>query len=317
MIIKKLYWEKYRPKNLDGMILLPRIKKDLLDDNNDVVLSGNYLFTGSSGIGKTSLANVIIPEGALKVNASYNSSIDDLKDTVIEYCRTADIFNNSTLDGFKIVYLDEFDGVSAKYQEALRGFIEEYSDRIRFIATCNNITKISSAMQSRFNVIDFDPKNEEETSYLKDAYLERCILIKEKNNLNVTDEQLKTIINISFPDLRSVMNILQNIEKTGSYNKGLISGVNVDLYNILFGDIKEEKTYAWVIENYGDKVESLLKQCGRPLCKYIFDYKTEYTSKVPKLIHIVNEHLNELNNTPDPVVLALSCIYTIQETIKK
>ena len=317
MIIKKLYWEKYRPKNLDGMILLPRIKKDLLDDNNDVVLSGNYLFTGSSGIGKTSLANVIIPEGALKVNASYNSSIDDLKDTVIEYCRTADIFNNSTLDGFKIVYLDEFDGVSAKYQEALRGFIEEYSDRIRFIATCNNITKISSAMQSRFNVIDFDPKNEEETSYLKDAYLERCILIKEKNNLNVTDEQLKTIINISFPDLRSVMNILQNIEKTGSYNKGLISGVNVDLYNILFGDIKEEKTYAWVIENYGDKVESLLKQCGRPLCKYIFDYKTEYTSKVPKLIHIVNQHLNELNNTPDPVVLALSCIYTIQETIKK
>lgn len=317
MIIKKLYWEKYRPKTIEAMILLPRIRKELLDDKDELVLSGNYIFTGTSGIGKTSLANVIVPKGALKVNASYNSSIDDLRDTVIEYCRTADIFDDSMINGYKIVYLDEFDGVSAKYQDALRGFIEEFSDRIRFIATSNSIVKITNAIQSRFNIINFDPQNEEETNYLKDEYLIRCKLIRDKNNLNVSDEQLCSIINTTFPDLRSVMNILQNIEKTGSYDKGLISGINVDLYNILFGDIKEEKTYAWVIENYGDKVESLLKQCGRPLCKYIFDNKQEYINKVPKLIHIVNDHLNELNNTPDPVVLALSCIYTIQETIKK
>ena len=318
MIIKKLYTEKYRPKHIDAMILLPRIQKELLNADGEIELSGNLLLVSSaSGTGKTSLANVLVPDGALKVNASYNSSVEDLKDTVIDFCRTADIFGSSTINGYKIVYLDEFDGTSAKYQEALRGFIEEYSDRIRFIATANTLAKISPAMLSRFTVIKFDPENQEEIDFLKDAYLERAELIKEKNNLIVTEDQLKYIINNSFPDLRSVFNVLQNIEKTGSYAKGinLQKNVNTDLYGIIFGHIKEEKTYAWVIENFGDKVENLLKICGRPLASYIFDSKSEYTSKVPRIMKVVNEHLNQLLTTPDPVVLALSCVYSIQEII--
>lgn len=315
MIIKKLYWMKYRPKNIDGMILLPRIQKELLNENGEVVLSGNYLFTSSPGTGKTSLASVIVPKGALTVNASYNSSIDDLRSDVIDYCRTADIFGDSTLDGYKIVYLDEFDGTSGKYQDALRGFIEEYSDRVRFIATCNNISKISPAMLSRFNVIDFDPKTQDEVDYLKEHYIERCELIREKNQLNVTDEQLKSIVNITFPDLRSVMNTLQNIEKIGSYNKHASQSINVDLYNIVFSEVKEDKTFAWVMENFGDKVENLLKMCGRPLASYIFEHKPEKMGKVPRIMKAVNEHLNELSTTPDPLVLAISCIYTIQEII--
>lgn len=306
---------KYRPKSIAAMILLPRIQRELLNKDGEIELSGNYLFSGSSGNGKTSLASVIVPDGALTVNASYNSSIDDLRDTVVDYCRTADIFNTTTIDGYKIVYLDEFDGVSSKYQDALRGFIEEYSGRVRFIATCNNISKISPAMLSRFNVIKFDPETLEEIDFLKTGYLERCELIKEKNNLNVSEEQLKSIINITFPDLRSVMNTLQIIEKIGGYNKMTTSNINVDLYNIVFGQIKEDKTYAWVIENFGDNVENLLKMCGRPLSSYIFEQKPEYTTRVPKLLKVVNEHLNELPTTPDPVVLALSCVYCIQEII--
>lgn len=315
MIIKKLYSEKYRPKSIDAMILLPRIQKELLDADGNIQLSGNYLFTSSPGTGKTSLANVLVPEGALKVNASYNSSVDDLKDDVIEYCKTADIFGSATIGGYKIVYLDEFDGVSGKYQDALRGFIEEYSDRIRFIATCNNLSKISPAMLSRFNVIKFDPENQEEVDYLKDHYFERCELIKEKNKLNVSDEQLKSIINITFPDFRSVMNTLQVIEKTGGYNKASNSNMNVDLYNIVFSTVKEDKTYAWVIENFGDKVENLLKMCGRPLASYIFEFKPEYMGKVPRIMKVVTDSLNGLQDSPDPVVLGISCIYSIQEII--
>lgn len=316
MIIKKLYTEKYRPKNIEGMILLPRIEKQLLDNEGNVVLSGNYLFTGIQGTGKTSLTNVIVPEGALKVNASYNSSVDDLKDVVIDYCRTADIFSNSTIDGFKIVYLDEFDGVSGKYQEALRGFIEEYSDRIRFIATCNNVSKITGPMLSRFNVINFDPQNNDESEFLKEGYLERALLVKEKNKLNVSDEQIKSIINISFPDFRSVLNALQQIEKIGGYDKNVSSSINVDLYNIIFSTIQEDKTFDWVIQNFGDRVENLLKMCGRPLAYYIFQAEKQYSSKVPKLMKIVNEHLSQLTSTPDPVVLALSCVFEIQTLIK-
>lgn len=315
-LVKKLYWQKYRPKNIDAMILLPRIQKQILNPEGEIVITNNLLFAGSPGTGKTSLVKIIVPKGALCVNASYNSSVEDLKDTVIEYCKTGDIFGDNTIDGYKIVWLEEFDGVSAKYQEALRSFMEEFSDRVRFIATCNNLTKISPAMQSRFLVLNFDPQNGEETEFLKEQYTERAQLVAEKNSLNVSQEQITSIINLTFPDLRSVMNTLQNIEQTGAFAMSSVTGLNTDLYNIVFGDIRPEKTYDWVMEHYGDKVENLIKLCGRPLAQYIFEHRQDISNKVPRLMAIVNTHANQLGTCIDPMVLALSMIYQIQETVK-
>lgn len=315
MITKKLFWSKYRPKNIEGMILLPRIYNELYNDENKLTLNGNYLFVGTSGIGKTTLAKIITPEDALIINASYNSSIEDLKDQVMEYCRTQDIFGKSTIDGYKIVYLDEFDGVSAKYQEALRGFIEDFEDRVRFICTANNLHKLSPAMQSRFTVIKFDPTNTEETNYLKHEYFERCKLIQEKNDIKITDDQIKSLININFPDLRSVFNALQRVTTNGAYTPNVNTSINLDLYNIIFEKINTEKTYNWVIEIFGDNIESLLKLCGRPLSEYIMEYQKEHIGKLPKIIKTVCNYSNELNNSIDPLIVGLACIYEIQETI--
>ena len=87
MIIEKLFWEKYRPKSIGAMILLPRIEKQVTKDD-EFVITGNLLFTGSSsGTGKSSLANLIAGKHALKINASYNSSVEDLKENVMDFCR--------------------------------------------------------------------------------------------------------------------------------------------------------------------------------------------------------------------------------------
>ncbi len=316
MIIKKLYWNRYRPKNIDGLILLPRIRKELINKDGDIELNGNYLFTGTPGIGKSSMAEILAPEGVLKVNASINSSIEDLRSEVTDYCNTHDIFDNKSLNGFKIVYLDEFDGVSSKYQEALKGFIEEYSGNIRFIATCNNLSKISEPILSRFTVINFDPQNTEEIDYLKKEYLIRCHYICEKNNIKITENEIKNIINSSFPDLRSVMNTLQRIEKTGS---SLIStsDINTELYNILFSTTSVDKIYDWIMLNWGDKIDTLLKLCGRPLCQYIINSKPEHIVKLPKLTRIVRDAYSELPIALDPFLLGLNVVYEIQEQLNK
>lgn len=313
---KKIFKSKYRPTKIELMALLPRIKDELYDSSTKTLkLNNSYIFAGTPGIGKTTLAKIITPKGALIINASLNSSVEDLKDTVMEYCRTGSMFNDDTINGYKIVYFDEFDGVSQKYQEALKTFMEDFEDRVIFIATVNNLSKLSDAIKSRFTVINFDPENEDEVKFLKNEYLERCLAITEIEEININEDQITSLININFPDLRSVYNTLQRVKNTGQYLKEHNSGLNVDFYNLVFTKQSTEKTYDWVISNYGDNVENLVKLCGRPLCRYIMQEEKNHIAKVPAITKLFTEYSTQLSNTPDPLVLAISFIYEIKNVL--
>lgn len=320
MIVNKLFWQKYRPKNIEAMILLPRIKNQLYDKDGNVVINNNLIFTGSAGLGKSSISEIILPKHALRINASYNSSVEDLKEHITEYCKQvgSNIFDEDYSpddNQFKFVYLNEFDGVSQKYQEALRAFIEEHADRVRFIATCNNLQKLSPEIRSRFTVIDFDPSNEEERNYLLEQYFERCLLVCEKNNVDIEQKELKDLIQINFPDLRSTLNSLQSlVGKSKKENK--VTSNNIDFFNLVFDKLPTESTYDWVMSNYGDKVEPLLKLSGRYLAEYIMKYKQDKISAIPKLLQIVTNYSSKLPTAIDPLVLAVSCVYEIKETLK-
>jgi len=325
MIVNKLFWQKYRPKNLEALIILPRIKQQLYDENENLIINNHLLFTGGPGEGKGCLAEIIIPKGSLVINASYNSSVEDLKEEVNNYCR---MVGNSVFDEdydpqaeqkFKFVYLNEFDGVSRQYQEALRGFMEDNSSRVRFIATCNNVSKLSDPVRSRFTEICFDPANSKEKEWLSDQYLERAQLIAEKNKIEISEHELKSLVSINFPDLRAVMNSLQQLTmRKGPQNiSDVVKSLNLDFFNLIFDKQAPEITYEWVMSNYGDKVEPLLKLCGRYLSEYIIQNKPEKIGKIPKIMTIVCNYSNQLPTTIDPLVLALACIYEIQEAINQ
>lgn len=320
MIIQKLFTEKFRPASVEAMILLPRIKEKLFKDDQ-LVLSNNLLLTGTQGTGKTSLANLLASQfPTLKINASYNNSIDDLREEVTDFCRQSagSIFDQNwdPSNKWKIVYFDEFDGISNKYQDALRGFIEEHSDRVRFIATCNKISNISPAIQSRFKVIQFDPINMEESDFLKKEYLERCQIICNKVGLKVADNWLINTINQSFPDLRSVFNTLQEASINGIENTSQISQ-STKLFDLFKSAPDTEKTYNFVMENYGDKIEPALKQLGRPFAQWIFANKPESIGKIPTILPKVVWYSSILPNAMDPLVLLTSLIYEIQEILNK
>lgn len=320
MIVNKLFWQKYRPKNQDAMILLPRIREQLFDNDGNLVINNNLIFSGSAGLGKSSLAEIILPKSSLRINASYNSSVEDLKENITEYCKQigGNIFDDDysiNEKNFKFVYLNEFDGVSQKYQEALRAFIEEHADRVRFIATCNNLQKLSPEIRSRFTVIDFDPSNEEERNYLLEQYLDRCLLVCEKNKIDINEKELKDLIRINFPDLRSTLNSLQTmVGKSKKENK--LTSNNIDFFNLIFDKQPTEATYEWVMSNYGDKVEPLLKLCGRYLTDHIIEYKSDKISSIPKLLQTVTNYSSKLPTAIDPLVLGVACVYEIKEILK-
>ena len=155
-IDKLLLWEKYRPKTMKQMILIPRI--------STIVESGiisNMVFYGSSGTGKSSLAWVLANEcNALLLNGKLG--IEILTSKIENHFKS---LNFEHKDELKLVVIDEFDRASTALQDGLKSFIEEYPNA-RFIFTTNHINNITDELLSRFIKIPFDPINSDEREFL-------------------------------------------------------------------------------------------------------------------------------------------------------
>ena len=120
-----LWVEKYRPKTIQETIL----PDDLKETFQKIVDSGeipNMLFTGTAGLGKTTVARAICNELGLDyivINGSEEGNIDTLRGKIKQFASSV-----SLSGGYKVVILDEADYLNPQStQPALRGFIEEFS----------------------------------------------------------------------------------------------------------------------------------------------------------------------------------------------
>ena len=149
-----LWVEKYRPKTVQQTILQTELKQTF----QKIVDSGeipNMLFTGTAGLGKTTVAKAICEQLELDyivINGSEEGNIDTLRGKIKQFASTI-----SLQGGYKVVILDEADYLNPQStQPALRGFIEEFSQNCRFILTCNFKNRIIEPLHSRCGVYEFN-----------------------------------------------------------------------------------------------------------------------------------------------------------------
>ena len=240
----KLLSEKYRPNKinssnkLEEIILLPRIK-DLI--SKDIELS--LLFYGTPGIGKTTIAKAIVQEyDYIEINSSKDTSIDILRNDIESFCSTMSMNTNHDI---KIVYLEEFDRASSAFMDALKAFMGDYSNNIRFIATTNNISKIPPALLSRFTSVNFNIEDAEEKKWLQKEIANRLLLISENENIKITKKDISGIVLNRFPDMRYMLNDLQVIKLTNHTKTkiGLEQTLSDQLFNLILSPTTTENTY--------------------------------------------------------------------------
>ena len=314
--INQLFTEKYRPKNLDELILPDRVMKKFSDG-----LVQNMLFAGSPGTGKTSTAKALVNQFELPylyINASTDTSVDVIRTRIIDFCSTVSIMDKAGM--FKVVILDEVDGVSDQFFKAHRATMEQFASNSRFIATCNYINKIPDPVLSRFEVINFDFDKEEEGELTK-KYIRRVYDICKGEDMTIEKTALVEFVRRNFPDLRKTLSKLQGFKTQGTSNITInevkrFNSVFKDVFELVFNETDPAKNYQMLVSNYANRIDDILAALGSEFIEYIQQEKQQSVKHIPQIIITVAQHQAQRVHVIDPVITMLSCVYSLQTIIK-
>jgi DNA polymerase III delta prime subunit len=301
---KEYVWEeKYRPKVIDDIILPEDMKESIKHWLETGEIPNLLLVSKNPGLGKSSLAHVIINElgcDARFVNASLERNIDTLRSDIQGFVSTA------SFDGKpKIIVLDEADYLNAdSTQPALRGFIEQFSKNARFILTANYKEKIIPAVRDRLQTYDFDKEFNEHKELIKDIYL-RSVNILENEDISFEPQDLKYLVKNHYPSFRTIVKKLQQYSFSGSLE---IHKNNVDVETVYDDLIKNtlEKDFSSMRKNI-----TKVHDTGT-LYTYFYDELDKFPmEKHPPIVMILAKYQANEGLVRDKVVNTAACLTEI------
>jgi DNA polymerase III delta prime subunit len=305
-----LWVERYRPQTIDDCVL----PKDLKDTFNAIVSSGqipNIMLTGTSGLGKTTVAKAMcnmLNLDYIMINGSEENGIDVLRNKIKQFASTL-----SLSGGYKVVIIDEADYLPVQStQVALRGFIEEFSNNCRFILTCNFKNRIIEPLHSRCSVIEFNTTKKSLAS-LAGEFMKRLTFILKNEGIKYDEKTIADLIIRHAPDWRRVIGECQRYSNTGEIPSAILVGMSDQ-------NIAELTTYlrtkdfksmrGWVVNNSSHDSTVIF----RKIYDSLYDYAAP--ASIPAAVLILADYSYKSSFMADKELNIVACCTELMSNIE-
>lgn len=288
--------EKYRPKNIDD-IVLDHLNKQILKNIIETSYFPNLLFYGPPGTGKTTTIINLINSYQNKIgvknkdliihlNASDERGIDIIRNQINFFVNSKPLFNNGT----KFVILDEVDYMTKNAQQALRYLLQNYTSNVRFCLICNYISKIDEGLQNEFIRLRFNQLPKEEII----TFLNNISLYE---GLNLSQKTLSSIQKLYKSDIRSMINFIQSNQ---NLDNEFLNIIDNEVWDNLYTKILQKEKIAnitnfinFISINYNIDKKNIIKDFLNYIIKtYTKNINSKFLDFVENLIHSQNNNDN-------------------------
>ena len=305
-----LWVEEYRPKTIDDCIL-PQSLKTLFQSFIEKGEVSNLLFSGTPGVGKTTVAKALCEQmncDWIMINGSEEGGIDVLRNKIKNFASTV-----SLSGGKKVVILDEADYLNPQStQPALRGFVEEFHKNCRFILTCNFKNRIIEPLHSRFSNIEFriSPKDK---GKLATKLFERVSYILKEQNIEYEEAVVAELIKKHFPDFRKLINELQRYSVSGTIDAGILVNVSDENLKTLVSHLKSKEfsnMRKWVVNNLDNDPVKIFRK--------IYDsmYTNLQPETIPHAVLIIADYQYKSAFVADQEINLVACLTELMSQVK-
>ncbi len=307
-----LWCEEYRPKTVDECVLPESIKAQF----KEILSKGsipNMLFSGTSGVGKTTVARALCNElnaDYLLINGSEDSGIDVLRTKIRQFASTRSLMETGSVQ--KIVILDEADYLNpSSTQPALRGFMEEFHNVCRFIFTCNFKNRIIEALHSRCTCIDFTLDKSTQIEMCKQFHRRMGNILKE-NGVEFESKLLAEVVFQHAPDWRRVLNECQRYSVNGQLTPPTASAFSGENINLLIKHLKEKdfkSMRTWVGQNADQDVTAIFRRV------YDLLSSSAQPQSVPAAVLIIAEYQYRAAFVADREINIVACFTELMRDV--
>jgi replication-associated recombination protein RarA len=300
--------KKYRPNNIDELVLDENIKKIIRTFINQDSI--RILFNGNSGTGKSTLIKLIVKEYYKDIdnyttNVMIINDFEEKKDEyynegVLNFCKNRSSFFNKK----KMIIIDNFETLPIHYQLLFKYYMETF-ENIHFLLSSTDLYKLVDGVKSILFIIKLE--------YFD--YSGKINEIIEKEDIKISGEAKEKMIQLSKNNFKGVLNNLEKYKLINDETKE-INDIDYNIFDDYFNELMNNNLKGGIniilsLSDLGYSVQDILYFCKKYITisnlsdKYKYEI-SKYIAKYITNIYIINEHKIELIFFTNQVYLVLT-----------